>query len=161
MSSVSWLWPTWRNLTYWCFSQCWIRVDNNRLSDIIRPCTWLNRHSTKPKNIHIRPEMSEIWLKHVWQIVLTISPLVLGGFECSLGCWNINPISQCLLMAYVIDTPNRRLESYIILTPADVGRHLDSFLFHMSADGQTSRHTLPPSACVFQWVERMASDWLV
>ena len=25
-------------------------------------------------------------------------------------------------MAYVIDTPSQRLESYIILTPADVGR---------------------------------------
>ena len=37
-------------------------------------------------------------------------------------------------MAYVIDTPSRRLESYIILTPADVGRRLDSFLFDTSAD---------------------------
>ena len=93
MLSVSWLWPKSRNLTYWHFSQCWIRVDNDRLSDIIRPYTWLNHHSTKSKNIHIHPEMSEIWLKHVWQIVLTVSPLVLGGFECSLACWNINPIS--------------------------------------------------------------------
>ena len=33
----------------------------------------------------------------------------------------------CLVMAYVIDTPSRRLESYIILTPADIGRRLDSF----------------------------------
>ena len=31
-------------------------------------------------------------------------------------------------MAYVIDTPSRRLESYIILTPANVGWRLDSFL---------------------------------
>ena len=38
-------------------------------------------------------------------------------------------------MAYVIDTPSRRLESYIILTPADVGRRLDSFLFDTLADG--------------------------
>ena len=32
----------------------------------------------------------------------------------------------CLVMAYVIDTPSRRLESYIILTPADIGQRLDS-----------------------------------
>ena len=38
-------------------------------------------------------------------------------------------------MAYVIDTPSRRLESYIILTPANVGQCLDSFLFDTSADG--------------------------
>ena len=29
--------------------------------------------------------------------------------------------SQCLVMAYVTDTPSRRLDSYIILTLADVG----------------------------------------
>ena len=39
-------------------------------------------------------------------------------------------------MAYVIDTPSRRLESYIIHTPADVGQCLDSFLFHTLADGR-------------------------
>ena len=39
-------------------------------------------------------------------------------------------------MAYVIDTPSWHLESYIILTPADVNRHLDSFLFDMLADSQ-------------------------
>ena len=39
-------------------------------------------------------------------------------------------------MAYVIDTPSWRLESYIILTLADVGWRLDSFLFDMSANGQ-------------------------
>ena len=33
-------------------------------------------------------------------------------------------ISQCLVMAYVTDTPSRWLESYIILTPADIGQHL-------------------------------------
>ena len=37
-------------------------------------------------------------------------------------------------MAYVIDTPSRRLDSYIILTLADVGRCSDSFLFHTLAD---------------------------
>ena len=42
--------------------------------------------------------------------------------------------SQCLVMAYVIDTPSRCLDSYIILTPADVGRHLDSYIIHTSAD---------------------------
>ena len=42
-------------------------------------------------------------------------------------------------MAYVTDTPSRRLESYIILTLADVGRRPDSYLFHTSAD--VLRHT--------------------
>ena len=42
-------------------------------------------------------------------------------------------------MAYVIDTPSQRLESYIFLTPANVGRDLDSFLFDMSADGRPVR----------------------
>ena len=37
-------------------------------------------------------------------------------------------------MAYVIDTPSRRLDSYIILTLADIGRRSDSFLFHTLAD---------------------------
>ena len=37
-------------------------------------------------------------------------------------------------MAYVIDTPSRRLESYISLTPANVGQCLDSFWFDMLAD---------------------------
>ena len=37
-------------------------------------------------------------------------------------------------MAYVIDTPSQRLDSYIILTLADVGRRSDSVLFHTSAD---------------------------
>ena len=39
-------------------------------------------------------------------------------------------------MAYVIDTLSRRLESYIIHTPANVGQRLDSFLFDMLADGR-------------------------
>ena len=39
-------------------------------------------------------------------------------------------------MAYAIDTPSRRLESYIMLTPANIGRCLDSFLFDMLADGR-------------------------
>ena len=39
-------------------------------------------------------------------------------------------------MAYVIDTPSRRLDSYIILTLAEVGRRSDSFLFHTSAEGR-------------------------
>ena len=39
-------------------------------------------------------------------------------------------------MAYVIDTPSRRLESYIIHTPADISRHLDSFLFDTLANGR-------------------------
>ena len=42
-------------------------------------------------------------------------------------------------MAYVIDTLSRRLESYIIHTPADVGQRLDSFLFHTLADGRPVR----------------------
>ena len=42
-------------------------------------------------------------------------------------------------MAYVIDTPSRRLESYIILTPANVSRRLDSFLFDMLANGRPVR----------------------
>ena len=42
--------------------------------------------------------------------------------------------SQCVVMAYVIDTPSQCLESYIILTPADVGWCLDSVLFDMLAD---------------------------
>ena len=47
-------------------------------------------------------------------------------------------------MAYVIDTLSRRLDSYIILTPADVGRRLDSFLFHTLADGRPGRrHPVP------------------
>ena len=52
--------------------------------------------------------------------------------------------SQCLVMAYVTDTPSRRLDSYIILTLADVGRRIDSFLFHTLAEGRPSRRTLPP-----------------
>ena len=48
-------------------------------------------------------------------------------------------ISQCLVMAYVTDTPSQQLESYIILTLADVGRRPDSYLFHTSAD--VLRHT--------------------
>ena len=43
-------------------------------------------------------------------------------------------IIQCLVIAYVIDTPSRCLDSYIILTPADIGRHLDSYIIHISAD---------------------------
>ena len=39
----------------------------------------------------------------------------------------------------MIDTPSRRLKSYIIHTPADVGRHLDAFLFDTSADGRPVR----------------------
>ena len=47
-------------------------------------------------------------------------------------------------MAYVIDTPSQCLDSYIILTPANVGLHLDSFLFHTSADSQPGqRHPVP------------------
>ena len=42
-------------------------------------------------------------------------------------------------MAYVIDTPSQRLESYIILTPADISQRLDFFLFDMSADGRPVR----------------------
>ena len=38
-------------------------------------------------------------------------------------------------MAYVIDTLSQHLESYIILAPADIGRHLNSFLFDMLANG--------------------------
>src|ERR1700761_1383594 len=34
------------------------------------------------------------------------------------------PPSQCFAMAYVIDTPSRRLDSYVIDTPADVSRRL-------------------------------------
>ena len=37
-------------------------------------------------------------------------------------------------MAYVIDTPSRRLDSYIILTPANVDQRLDSYIIHTSAD---------------------------
>ena len=48
------------------------------------------------------------------------------------GMWT----SQCLVMIYLIDTPSRCLESYIILTPANIGWCLDSFLFDMSADSQ-------------------------
>ena len=44
--------------------------------------------------------------------------------------------SQCLVMAYVIDTPSWCLASYIILTQASIGRHLDSFLFDTLADDQ-------------------------
>ena len=42
-------------------------------------------------------------------------------------------------MAYVTDTPSQQLDSYIILTLADVGRCPDSFLFHMLAN--VLRHT--------------------
>ena len=38
-----------------------------------------------------------------------------------------------------MDTPSWHLESYIILTPANVGRRLDSFLFDTSADGRPVR----------------------
>ena len=44
-------------------------------------------------------------------------------------------------MAYVIHTPSRRLESYIIHTPADVSRRLDSYLFHTSADARLGRRS--------------------
>ena len=37
-------------------------------------------------------------------------------------------------MAYVTDTPSQQLDSYIILTLADVGQRPDSFLFHMLAN---------------------------
>jgi hypothetical protein len=37
-------------------------------------------------------------------------------------------------MAYVIDTPSRRLESYLVDTPADVGRCRDSNVIHTPAD---------------------------
>ena len=47
-------------------------------------------------------------------------------------------------MAYVTDTPSRRLDSYIILTLADVGWRIDSFLFHTSAEGRPGRRTPPP-----------------
>ena len=52
--------------------------------------------------------------------------------------------SQYLVMAYVTDTPSRRLDSYIILTLADVGRRIDSFLFHTSAEGRPWQRTPPP-----------------
>jgi hypothetical protein len=45
-------------------------------------------------------------------------------------------------MAYVIDTPNRRLESFVIHTPADVGRRGDSAIFDTPADiGWKSGHS--------------------
>ena len=47
-------------------------------------------------------------------------------------------------MAYVIDTPSRWLDSYIILTLADVSQRIDSFLFHMLAEGRPGRRTPPP-----------------
>ena len=47
-------------------------------------------------------------------------------------------------MAYVTDTPSRRLDSYIILTLADISRRIDSFLFHTSAEGRPGRRTPPP-----------------
>ena len=50
-------------------------------------------------------------------------------------------------MAYVIDTLSRRLDSYIILTLADVGRRSDSFLFHTSADGRPGRRA-PTIKCM-------------
>ena len=50
-------------------------------------------------------------------------------------------------MAYVTDTPSRRLDSYIILTLADVSRRPDSLLFHTSADGWPGRHA-PTHQCM-------------
>jgi hypothetical protein len=45
-------------------------------------------------------------------------------------------------MAYVIDTPNRCLESFVIHTPADVGRRGDSTIFDTPADvGWKSGHS--------------------
>jgi hypothetical protein len=37
-------------------------------------------------------------------------------------------------MAYVIDTPSRRLESYLVDTPADIGQRGDSNVIHTPAD---------------------------
>ena len=50
-------------------------------------------------------------------------------------------------MAYVIDTPSRCLDSYIILTLADIGRRSDSFLFHMSANGRPGQRA-PTTKCM-------------
>ena len=44
------------------------------------------------------------------------------------------PVSQCLVMAYVTDTPSQQLDSYIILTLANVSQCSDSLSFHTSAD---------------------------
>ena len=55
--------------------------------------------------------------------------------------------SQCVVMAYVIDTPSQCLESYIILTPANVGWCLDSFLFDMLADSHPLWWSLVHEMC--------------
>jgi hypothetical protein len=45
-------------------------------------------------------------------------------------------------MDYVIDTPSRRLESYLVDTPADVGRRGDFDVIHTPADiGWKSGHS--------------------
>ena len=61
-------------------------------------------------------------------------------------------------MAYVIDTPSRRLDSYIILTPANVGRRLDSFLFHTLADSRPGRLCLVPRYMTITKVLRWADE---
>ena len=57
---------------------------------------------------------------------------------CQTSC------SQCLVMAYVTDTPSWWVDSYIILTLANISWCIDSFLSDMSADRWPGRHTPPP-----------------
>ena len=65
-------------------------------------------------------------------------------------------------MAYVIDTPSQHLDSYIILTPANVGRRLDSFLFHTLADGQPGRRRTVPKYMnitkVLRWADELTGS---
>ena len=74
-------------------------------------------------------------------------------------------------MAYVIDTPSQCLDSYIILTPANVSLRLDSFLFHTSADGRPGRRRPVPKYMTFAkdlgWADELTgsteahSEWII
>ena len=77
-------------------------------------------------------------LEYQFIIVVTYDPHRLPTLAGPRHIETGTRVSQCLVMAYVTDTPSQRLDSYIILTLADVGQHPDSLLFHTSADGRPS-----------------------
>ena len=67
-----------------------------------------------------------------------------GQLDKQFKRWGWTAHSQCIVMAYVTDTPSQQLDSYIILTLANISWCIDSFLFHTLAKGWPSQYTPPP-----------------
>ena len=62
------------------------------LSDVEIGHILLKHCYNKPENIHICPELREIWSKQSDQHVLLISLSFLDGFECFWACWNCDSV---------------------------------------------------------------------